>query len=160
MDDHERQQALEEAVRDAVATHAQHAAAQRSRPASRGEAPLVAAILLGWALIGYAWLAKPAIIFGPTMAAEMSVAEREARLRYAMYLHHHDVVAFARDSGRLPNSLDELEKDAADGVRLEFDERGAWALVGVDHEMSLRLTEGMSADSFLGNSLVTLRNSK
>lgn len=157
MDDQQRQQALEDAVRDAVATHAQRLEAPPAAKApTQREAPLIVGILVGWALIGWIWLAQPAVLFGPGTDTELTAVEREARLRFGMYLQHQEVVAFATDSGRLPHSLAELELDPADGVRLEFDEQGRWALVGTDGEMTLRLTEAMSADSFLGTSLATL----
>lgn len=157
MDDQERQQALEDAVRDAVATHAQRLEAPRAAPPPRRETPLLAFIVLGWVVIAWIWLAQPAMIFGPTVTSEATVAEREARLRYAMYLQHHGIVAFTRDSGRVPSSLDELPTDPAAGVALEFDPQGGWALVGTDHDIALRLTQAMSPDSFLGASLATLR---
>lgn len=160
MDDQERQQALEAAVRDAVATHAQRIATPRTAMLPSRETPLIAFILMGWAIIGWIWLAQPAMIFGPTVAVEAPVAEREARLRFGMYLHHQEIVAFTQDSGRLPVSLDELELEVSDGVQLEVDPQGAWALVGTDGELTLRLTKTMSADSFLGTSLATLQGSR
>jgi hypothetical protein len=160
MNDQERHQALEAAVRDAVATHAQRLETPRSAAPPSRETPLIAFILMGWAAIGWIWLARPAMIFGPTVAAEAPVAEREARLRFGMYLHHQEIVAFTQDSGRLPTSLAELALEAPDGVQLEFDPQGAWALVGTDGELTLRLTETMSADSFLGTSLATLQGSR
>lgn len=160
MNDHERERALEDAVRNAVATHAERTTTPVAAMSSRSQMPLAVAILLGWALIGYIWLAEPAFIFGPTGATEVPAAEREARLRFGMYLQHQEIVAFTRDSGRLPHSLGELEMDPADGVQLEFDQQGAWALVGNDGDLSLRLTESMSADSFLGTSLVILQGSR
>ncbi len=160
MNDHEREQALEDAVRNAVATHAERTPTPVAAMSSRGQMPLAVAILLGWALIGYIWLAEPAFVFGPAAAAEIPLPEREARLRFGMYLQHQEIIAFTDDSGRLPHSLDELELDAVDGVRLEFDPQGAWALVGTNGELSLRLTESMSADSFLGTSLLILQDSR
>jgi hypothetical protein len=161
MDDQERQQALEDAVRDAVATHAHRLEAPPAAAApARREAPLIACILVGWAVIGWIWLAEPAMIFGPKASVEATAAEREARLRFGMYLQHQEIVAFTQDSGRLPHSLAELEIDPADGVRLEFDQQGRWALVGSEGELTLRLTEAMSADSFLGTSLATLEGSR
>jgi hypothetical protein len=160
MNDRERHEALEDAVRDAVATHAERAEVPRAVAAPRREAPLVAAIVLGWVLIGWIWLSKPAVVFGPAPVPEITRQEREARLRFAMYLHHQEIVAFAQDSGRLPHSLEELSVDREEAVQLAFDASGGWALTGTDETLSLRLTEGMSADSFLGRSLETLRNSR
>jgi len=157
MNEQERHEALEDAVRNAVAAHATGTTPTRTTTGGQPPAWRVALILSGWALIGWIWLAEPTFLFGPTIAAEVPPEEREARLRYAMYIHHQDIVAFRRDSGRLPNSLAELDAGGADGVRLEFDERGAWSLIGTDADLSLRLTEAMSADSFLGTSLTTLQ---
>jgi hypothetical protein len=157
MDDQARHQALEDAVRDAVATHAEHSTAPRAAVPPKRETPLIVAILVGWAVIGWIWLAQPAIIFGPTPSAAVKPIEREARLRFGMYLQHQEILAFTQDSGRLPTSLDELELEAPDGVTLEFDARGSWALVGSDGELQLRLAEAMAADSFLGNSVAILQ---
>lgn len=157
MDERERQQSLEDAVRDAVAAHAEQSGPSRPTAAPRREAPLLAFVVLGWIVIGWIWIAKPAVVFGPPAVAESSATVREARLRYAMYLQHHEIARFVRDSGRLPGSLAELALDPADGVRLEFDQQGTWALVGTDRELTLRLSEAMSADSFLGTSLATLQ---
>jgi hypothetical protein len=160
MDDQQRQAALEDAVRNAVATHATDTTPPRTSASGHPPAWRVAVILSGWALIGWIWLAEPAMFFGPPATAEVLPAEREARLRYAMYIHHQDIVTFRRDSGRVPNSLAELDADGTDAVRLAFDEKGAWSLVGTDGDLSLTLTETMSADSFLGTSVATLQGAR
>ena len=160
MNDRERQEALEEAVRSAVATHATRSAPPRAAATAQPPAWRVAVILAGWALIGWIWLAEPAVFFAPTVGAEVPADVREARLRFAMYLHHQDIVAFTQDSGRVPGSLAELEMDAADGVRLAFDAQSAWSLVGTDGDHTLHLTAAMSADSFLGTSIATLEGAR
>lgn len=157
MDDQERQDALEAAVRDAVATHAQRPAAPRRAAPPHRQTPLILGVLAGWVVIGWIWLAQPAALFDPAPVPEASPATREARLRFGMYLQHQEIAAFARDSGRLPHALSELAIDPAEGIRWEVDAQGAWALVGTDGEVTLRLTEGMAADSFLGQSLAILR---
>ena len=160
MDDQARQHALEDAVRDAVATHAQRAESPREPRTPPRQATMLLAIVTGWAVIGWIWLAQPAALFGPAGPAAASPAEREARLRFGMYLQHQEIVAFMADSGRLPHSLEEAAIDPSEHIRWEFDAQGEWTLEGTDGELRLRLTEGMAADSFLGSSLTILREAR
>lgn len=157
MEDRKHDQALEDAMRETIAAHTRRAEEPPPPPPPRRAVLRIALILAGWATIGWIWLARPAAIFGPTQAGEVPVAEREARLRFAVYLRHEDLVAFRNDSGRLPHSLDELGAEDPEGVTLTYDPEGAWTLEGTDQELKVRLVERMSADSFLGRSLDLLR---
>lgn len=159
MDERERTAALEAAIRDAVAGQATRA---QPRPPA-GLPPERVRIqwlllMLGWACIAYIWIARPAVLFGGgDEVATPTAAVREADLRYAIYLTHHEVQRFHADSGRLPATLADLELGPDPAVRLEASPDGRWAVVGTDGSLSLRLADTENTDSFLGGSLRVLQ---
>lgn len=159
MDDWERRQKLEEALRHAVKHRAPTPAEQRTaRHAARrmsGRAMATVALVLGWALLAWIWLARPAFIFGPGDPPPPSAELREARLRFAIYLERGRVEAYVAARGRLPVSLAQAGPVEA-GVFLEKTTTG-YVITGISGDLALRLTDRMRADSFLGESLEILR---
>ena len=152
MDERERSQKLEEAVRDAVASRKDDApvvACDRSR--GRRQGVLVAILMLTWAAIAYIWLARPAFVFGPTAVAVQPPAVREASLRFALYLERRRIDAYTAANGRLPASLADAGP-VESGVTFERNDAG-YVLVGHRDDLTLTLTSAMNADSFLGSSL-------
>lgn len=107
-------------------------------------------IVAAWAFIGYAWLAKPAFLFEGPHAATLTATQREAKLRFAIFLQHGRIEAFRHDQGRLPKSLREAGA-AEDGVEFERTADDGYEVFGSADGTVLRLSSRMSADSFLGN---------
>lgn len=158
MDDWERRQKLEQALREAVQPREPTPAEQRmSQRASRRRNPaMMAAVLLaGWAFIAWIWLARPAFLFGPEPPPPPSAEVREASLRFALYLQRRRIEGYVAARGRLPSALP-LAGPVEDGVSYQRTGDG-YVLVGQRGDITLRLTSAMDADSFLGTSLETLR---
>jgi hypothetical protein len=154
MDDWERRQKLEEALRDAVQQrNLSPAEARTARRGDRARNPgvTIALVLVGWGCIAWIWLARPAFLFGPTDPPPPSAEVREARLRFAMFLERSRVEAFVQRRGRLPTTLAEAGPVEA-GVSYDRTSSG-YALHGTRDSLSLLLTSAMNPDSFLGRSL-------
>lgn len=157
MDDWERRQKLEEALRDAVKDRqpspAEHRSARRGGR-KRNPAVAVAILVLGWACIGWVWLARPAFVFGPADPPPPSAEVREASLRFAMFLEYRRVEAYRAQRGRLPTALTEAGP-VEEGVSYQRAGSG-FTLIGQRDGITLRLTDAMNPDSFLGRSLEVL----
>jgi hypothetical protein len=159
MEEHERQQRLEEAVRDAVARQqAKHATEQEAalRPVKRSQGVLIGILLASWAAMGWIWIARPAFVFGPTEGTRATTAEwREASLRFGLTLERGRIEQFVEETGRLPGTL-EAAGEVEEGITWQRAD-SSYTLTGTDGDLILQLTDRMDADSFLGNSLDMLR---
>jgi hypothetical protein len=111
---------------------------------------LVVVAVLAWGVLAWLWIARPAMIFGAGRTAKaMTESERDAFVRYSLYLEKARVEDFRRLNGRLPTSLAEAGP-TEDGVTLATTSDG-YVLEGTASGTTLRLTERMNADSFLGD---------
>lgn len=156
MNEQERQDALREAIRGAVASEAERAELATTRAVPKPSGSRQGLLLVTWLVIAWLVVARPDFLFRPGAPPPPSPARAEAALRYGMYLAYHQARAFERDHGRAPIGLEELALVPPAGVRLEAT-NGAWRLVGDDGTHHLILERRMSADSFLGESLTLLR---
>ena len=157
MDDWERRQKLEEALRHAVEERQPSPAEQRMQrraPRDRSPAGWIAVLIAGWACLAWIWLARPAFVFGPPEPPPPTVEEQEASLRFAMFLQRARVEAYRAARGRLPAALPEAGpvEDGVSYQRLGPD----FVITGTRGGLSLRLTTAMDADSFLGRSIEVL----
>jgi len=161
MPNQESRRDLAHSLRDAVESVEQQAIEQAARERRRLEArarrqgPLLGVAVLGWGLLTWLWVTKPAVIFEPDRGPSPTPERVEAGLRFALYLQAARVREFIADSARTPRTLAETGA-VEDGVTWEPQEAG-WALTGRDGTLTLRLTDRMAVDSFLGNSLGVLR---
>jgi hypothetical protein len=159
MQEQERRQSLEDAIRDVMAPRVLSPAEARhsQRRPARGLPPQLMAliVLLTWSLIAWIWLSRPAFLFGPRVAAEVSPATQEASLRFALYLERSRVDSYRQRQGRLPTDL-AITGPVEEGVTMVRTAEG-YALIGTRGLLQLRLTDRMNADSFLGTSLDVLR---
>lgn len=158
MDEAERNQRLESAVRDAVATQAERDRAELERamtPVKRRQRTLVVVLLLSWVAMGWIWSTKPAFIFG-TEGHGMTAERQEASLRFGMVLEQSRAREYHDQTGRWPASLTALGGDGEEGVTGAPDGSG-FVVTGRAGDLHLELTDRMSADSFLGSSLQILR---
>lgn len=146
-------------MRDAVARQqAKHASEQEAaiRPIKRNQGILVGVLLASWALIGWIWIARPALIFGPPAESlEPSPAWREASLRFGLTLQRGRIEEYTVQNGRLPATLEDAG-EVEDGIAWERGD-SSYTLTGTDGDLQLVLTDRMAVDSFLGNSLDVLR---
>lgn len=109
-------------------------------------------IVVAWAFVAYVWIARPAFLFeGPT-PTETTASQREARLRYAVYLQRGRVAAYRTEHGRLPETLREAGP-VEEGVEYERTSDSSYTVFGTVDGTVLRLSDRMSADSFLGDAL-------
>lgn len=158
MEDQDQHRNLNEALREVVADQAATAESERAarlvRPRTSPPAMLVVAGL-AWAVLAWLWIARPAAIFGSGASTPtMSASEQDAFARYALYLQRARVERFREAQGRLPETLAEsgpveagvVFATTSDGYVLEASAGGA----------TLRLTNRMNADSFLGDAVARL----
>ncbi|MEP6590137.1 MAG: hypothetical protein ABJC19_03040 [Gemmatimonadota bacterium] len=117
---------------------------------------LVVFIVVAWGLIAAAWIARPSFIFGVSASRAISAEQREAKMRYAIYLQGARIERFRHESGRLPESLRELGTGVERGVEFERTDVVHYQLVGTVDGRVLRLSDQMSADSFLGDAIRSL----
>ncbi len=158
MDEAERRQKLEEALREAIqpreASPAEFRA--RARATRRDRSPfLAAAMVLSWIGLGWFWIAKPAFFFGPKPSPAIPPGKEEASLRFAIYLERGRVDEYVERHARLPESLAETG-DVEDSVAYQR-AGGGYVLTGRYGPLQLRLSSAEDADSFLGRSIQQLR---
>lgn len=117
----------------------------------------LAAALSSWLMVVWLLLATPAVARGPEDRPwQAATAQREASLRYGLWLAHDRVEGFRRDHGRLPSFLAEAGVQDS-GLTLVVQGERAYTIEGRDGPMRLSLGSTMAADSFLGSSLRLLR---
>lgn len=117
----------------------------------------LAAALGSWLVVAWLLLATPTVARGPEgQPWQPTTAQREASLRYGLWLAHDRVEGFRRDNGRLPSFLAEAGVPDTNLALVVEGER-AYTIEGQDGPMRLRLGSAMAADSFLGSSLRQLR---
>jgi hypothetical protein len=123
---------------------------------------------IGWMIAtAMCWSVLLALLLFPPAIARMPddrpftspAGQREASLRFGLWLARHQVDAFVRSNARVPSYGGEsVIEDRA--IQLEANDRYRYALVAREGPVALRLTSEMSADSFLGRSLIELRASR
>ncbi|MEO8478433.1 MAG: hypothetical protein ABI542_02285 [Gemmatimonadota bacterium] len=158
MDEAERNQRMESAVRDAVANQADQDRTEHERamvPLKRRQRRLWALLLLSWVAIIWIWSTKPAFIFG-VEGGGASPVRREASLRFGMVLEQSRAREYHDQTGQWPSSLVELGGEGENGVTGAPAGSG-FLIKGSSGDLQLELTDRMAADSFLGRSLQILR---
>lgn len=146
---------LESKRQEAVDSRATREAARR-REANR--VPTVVMVVLGWSVLAWMWIAKPAMIFNVAETRTLSPQQVEATARFALFLEKSRVDVYAKTHGRLPARLSDAGP-VEEGVAYQRAGSG-YVLSREANGASLRLTSSMNADSFLGNSLQVLRDSE
>ncbi len=158
MDEAERNQRLESAVRDAVANQADQDRDAHERemgPMKRRQRTLRVLLLLSWLSIIWIWATKPAFIFGEE-GGGASPVRQEASLRFGMVLEQGRVREYHDQTGQWPSSLVELGGEGENGVTGAPQGNG-FVIEGSSGNLHLELTDRMAVDSFLGRSLKILR---
>jgi hypothetical protein len=129
-------------------------AASNGSEASRKRA--IRFLIIGWVLIAWIWLARPAFLF-EAEDAELGEANREASLRFGMVLQKNAIDEYTEaNGGRLPERWSELGEPDED---IEVERAGGgYVITATAGELTLRLTDAMDADSFLGDALQLLQS--
>ncbi len=121
------------------------------------QAPMLVVLIALTGTLAWAWIARPAAIFGePPGPAVLSPARAEAQARYALFLSRARIDAYRRAHGRNPSQL----ADAApveDGVSYTVSGQGFVVERTVNGRV-LRLDHAARPDSFLGGSLDILHS--
>ncbi len=154
--DPRRREELENAIRAAVESRPDPKAPTRRQRDRTSTGTLITLLLITWAAIAWLWIARPGWLFAPPARAPYTAEQEEAALRFSLYLQRSRIEAHAREHGRLPESLAELEL-REEGVDMLRDSNG-YQLVGRRGALELRLDRRMNVDSFLGNSVQVLRD--
>ncbi|MBL0177983.1 MAG: hypothetical protein IPP98_02510 [Gemmatimonadetes bacterium] len=155
MDDLQSRRDLAEALGNVVAeTAAAESAAREKRlsPRSARRRKLLPFLAIAWIGLAWAWIARPAVIFGPEQPRRQTATERDALARNALYLQRARVEQFRADSGRLPEVLGEAG-EVEEGVTYIRTPPDFVLVTRAGEAQSLQLTSRMNADSFLGDAL-------
>lgn len=117
----------------------------------------LAAAMGTWLVVVWLLVATPAFARGPEDRPwHATAAQREASLRYGLWLARDRVEGFHREHGRLPSFL--AEAGVADtSLMLVVEGERQYTVEGRDGPVRLSLASTMAADSFLGSSLTLLR---
>ncbi len=122
---------------------------RRSLPvARRTHVAVLVVCLLSWGALVYTWLAKPAWLFPADPAASLTPGEREARLRFGMYLERERVLEFRATHHRLPASLAEAG-DVEAGIEYAVRGDSTFVVSAMAGDILLTLDESQSADELL-----------
>ena len=133
-------------------------AKEEARRRESNRVPTVVMVVVGWGVLAWMWIARPAMIFDVAETPTLSAPQVEATARFALFLERSRIETYARTHGRLPSRLSDagpvehgvIYQRAGSGYVLSRDANG----------VPLRLTNAMNADSFLGNSLQVLRDAE
>ncbi len=139
--DSKRQEAMERKAAIAAAKHRE----QR-------QAPMVLLLAVLSATLAWAWIARPAAIFGsPPAPAVLTPARAEAQARYALFLERARVDAYRQVHGRNPAQLADAGP-VEDDVTYTISGQG-FVLERPVNGKVLRMDHATRPDSFLGGSL-------
>ena len=143
-------EALSEVVAERTAVEAADRVARSAPPAARRSVWPVLVVV--WAALAWAWIARPAAIFGPEVPRRLTAAEMDALARNALYLQRARVERFRADSGHLPGVLSEAG-EVEEGVTYVVTPPDFVLITRAGSAQALQLTSRMNADSFLGDAL-------
>jgi hypothetical protein len=121
-----------------------------SEPARRrrNSLAIIALGVISWGWLGYTWLFKPAWLFAPDQSIAQTPAEREATLRFGMYLESERVRDYFDANRRLPMDLGEAG-DLEQGVDYSISGDSSFVLTGTLGTATLRLSSDDDVQEFL-----------
>ncbi|MEO5825617.1 MAG: hypothetical protein ABIR59_06995 [Gemmatimonadales bacterium] len=157
----DRQDELRTAVRNVIDSNRQEATArkaavQAAKQREQRQAPMVLLLAALSATLAWAWIARPAAIFGgPPAPAVLSPERAEAQARYALFLERARVDVFRRSHGRYPAKLADAGP-VEEGVTYTISGQGFVLERSVNGGV-LRLDHAARPESFLGGSLDILQ---
>lgn len=117
----------------------------------------LAAAMLSWLVVASLLVFRPAVASGPiNHPYTPPTVQREASLRYGIWLANASVQRFLSEQHRLPSFLAEAGvMDTTIAMRVTGET--SYVLEGNDGEIALTLPSASAADSFLGESVRELR---
>ena len=140
---------LLEAFDGVVNREREKAVERRSLPPIRKtHAAVVLVCVLCWGALAYTWLAKPEWLFPGDQAGTLTASQRDARLRFALYLERERVLDFRATHRRLPASLAEAG-DVEAGVEYAVSGESTFVVSALVGDSLLTLNESESADLLL-----------
>lgn len=140
---------LLEAFEGVVSREREKIVERRSLPMARRTHVLVIIVcVLSWGALAYVWLVRPPWLFPGDPAAALAPAEREARLRFAIYLERERVLDYRETHHRLPASLAEAG-DVEDGVEYTVSGESTFVVSAMIRDSLLTLNESQAADDLL-----------
>lgn len=122
--------------------------AQRPLLKRRTSVAVIVVCILAWGALGYTWLARPAWLFSADPALARTSTEKEATLRFGMYLETERVWDFVDKHQRLPVNLGEAG-DVEEGVSYEITGDRAFVLTGTLGTTRLTLSSSDDVQAFL-----------
>ena len=127
----------------------ERAVEQRSLPQVRKtHAAVLIICAIAWGSLAYTWLAQPAWLFPDDQAGAISAAQRDDRLRFAIYLERERVLDFRATHRRLPATLAEAG-DVEDGVEYVVSGDSTFVVSAMVGDSLITLNESESADQLL-----------
>ena len=154
-DEVEKQAALRDVMEHAV--RETRAVATAKQMVSWRAQPIVLAVTAAvcFAFAVYAQVAHPDFVFGPD-PARAPAAQREAGLRFGMYLLGQRLQQFRQLQGRLPQSLDNLD-ESYQGITYTVLSGSIFELRTVLNGAAIVYTSDQPVDAFLGSSINLVR---
>lgn len=143
-----------------VLEHLEEHAAAAAFPEAPTTAPngWLAAAMATWILFAALLLWRPSFARGPqSHPTVVPTAQREASLRYGVWLANGAVQRFIVRNSRLPSFLNEAGVSDTT-IQLRVTGERSYELVGSEGDASVTLASGASADLFLGESVRALQS--
>jgi hypothetical protein len=116
--------------------------------ARRTGAIVVVLCVLAWGGLAYTWFAKPAWLFPPDPSKTVTPQQREAALRFGIYLERERVLLFLKRHGHLPKTLAEAGV-VEEGVEYVVSGDSTFVVTGGIGNQQFRLNESESAEELL-----------
>lgn len=136
---------------------AQSLAAAIPEPPRTAHSGWLATALVTWITVAALLAFNPPLVSGPVAHAFVTApAQREASLRYGIWLANGAVQRFIARSNRLPSFLGETGYSDRT-IQMRVTGSRSYELVGTEGETALTLPSNVPADAFLGESVRTLR---
>lgn len=127
----------------------ERAVERRSLPVARRTGAVVLVVcILAWGGLAYTWLGKPAWLFPADPVTGLTEPEKEARLRFGLYLQRERVLDFLATHRRLPASLSEAG-DVEAGVEYLVSGDSTFLVSILVRDSVITLNESQPADELL-----------
>lgn len=134
------------------AARRREARSRKPEPVGRNRQRVAAVSLpLAGAFSFYLWFGSPAWVT-PTMPDPISPETAEAGLRVAMYFEAQKIENFRRDSGRLPDTMEEMGSAPGEMTYSVVDAR-TYQLTGQSRGVTLTFNSDQAITQFVGDAL-------
>ena len=125
----------------------------RKAPVGRSRQRVAAVSLpLAGALSFYLWFGNPAWVT-PTMPDPVTAERAEAGLRVGMYFEAQKIETFREQTGRLPDTLDELGGTAPAEMTYQRIDARTYRLIGQSRGVTLTFNSDQAIQQFVGDAM-------